>query len=466
MKIKTPTNPRIEKGIKIVFIDLDLTLFDYTASREKGAIKALKKLSNKPNNACFLTYQKVIENWRAFEILGFVDIKRYWNHLSIYYLVYVFTSTNFRKHTNSFFKTLKRLQTNSENEKKVLKIKTQNKNIINLFNTYYLSIKRNKEVVKKAELARSSFEIATARLRPFNGAKSLLTKLKKSGYYFIISTEGDQEIQSEKLSKLDLLTLVGSSKLLVTNDLSKPYYISKKIENKKKSLLKLLSLSPNQKDWFSLQLSSLFFIQEKLKLFDLKRDRHFYGHAIHIAVSQALGKYNEKDFSNISPNQWRKLPPIKIATLGDRYSNDIRPLLEIISDKSLLSLQLLYGKYKHEKLRTLDKKPDFYIKELSQAKNIITRDEYWTQKNPITRPKHFYLPADELLIWHSAIGLTLSKPISSIAESILHDIGFPQKKIVSLKNKISLTANSILEKKELVESLRKAILDITGIMEI
>ena len=420
---------------KVVFIDLDLTLFDYTISRQHAAIHALRELPLRTKGKLYNNYSQIVEHWRGFLILGFPNLRRLWNDESLYFLTFLFTTNFFDSQKDDFFKLLDDLEACKTKEEIELLKRLNSALIVSFFDVYH-SIQLDSKLKEKVLRAYQKFEEKTSRLEPFPGARDLLSMIvNHKGYQLYIVTEGDAEIQWEKIEKLGFQDLVNSNNLLTTDGLANPKNIMAGFYDIEEKLMPDKMQNYNVQA-IQFQLDALRYLRNLFQLFNHKKQRHFYGYALHIVIKRMLGEATVDEFPGISSIEWDTLPSIKIATLGDRYYNDIEPLIDIFSTEMILSIQMLYGKYLSEKPISHYKEPDYSVKQLNSARKILMQDDIWTKKLSISKPKHFYFDpsAEELLEWYACIALTLPQPIYSVAKAIMQDANYTSEQIHTIRD--------------------------------
>lgn len=419
---------------RIIFVDLDLTLFDYTLAREKAAKIALQELALDVSlDLAFKFYIRIVENWHSFILLGLPDLRRSWNNEIIYFLTIFFTSNKNAGLSADLLNLLEILERfeNIEDAKDIL---CENHNLCQLFFNDLEVLKSNKSINNDVQGAVDKFEKATTKLEPFKDARDLLITLKKQkDYYVFIVSEGDVDIQWGKIIKLGLQDIIESTNFIVTDGLANPSSLLSIINKYEKNLLDQLSMDlPNS--ILMLKLDSLYFLKNQFTNFVNKKDRFFFAQALHIAIQVISNNFDKNDFSNISDENWKKFHPIKLATLGDRYSNDILPLLQLFDPNHLLSIHMKFGKYSRDKLRIDDPIPDFAVKKLSSAKKILIKESNWKKKYPINRPNQFPQINNISNRVFILLGLSFGKPICTIAEAMLQNAGFSPVRIRVLTN--------------------------------
>ncbi len=420
---------------KIVFVDLDLTLFDYTISRSAAALAALHELQLSWQDEPYKIYSNIVDHWRGFLLMGFPNLRQQWNEKSIYYLTIVLTNYFSNPQRSNFYVFLDLLaKTHTADE--IQSLKFQNKLLLNNFYKVYNSIVEDSDVQSKVQRASNRFEDETTNLAPFPFARSFLSNLiSKKNFCLFVATEGDQEIQWTKIKKLGLEDLVSESNFLTTDGFSNPQKILTSFNHIKANLIKK-ELNPYS---LKLKIDSLQYLEEQFQNFKYKKDKHFFGHAIHVAIKRLLGGYSDTEFPNISSNDWENLPNIKVATFGDRYLNDIKPIVDIFGQDRVFSIRMLYGKYLFENTKDTYLEPDFSVNELNVALTLLLDEKNWLNKQSIERPKHFYFDVNKknTILRHASIALTIPPPVSSMAEALLQDLMITDEKINSFRGRLN-----------------------------
>jgi|GEM_PF-5913157 len=441
---------------RIVFIDLDLTLFDYTLARKNAAKIALQELALDVSlNRAIEVYTRIVKYWRSFDLLGLPDLRRSWNNEMAYFLTIFFTSKENASLSADLFSLLGNLES-FENIEDAEGLILENNNLCELFFNDLEKIRSTNSIQSDVHRAVDKFEKATTKLEPFKNARDLLITLKKQkNFYVFIVSEGDVDIQWGKIVKLGLQDIIEPTNFIVTDGLANPTLLLTIIDRIENKINKQLWKNPaNGK--LILKLNTLQFFRGQFAQFVNKKDGFFFAQALHLAVQVINNDFNMNDFSNVSDEIWKKFPPIKLATLGDRYSNDILPLLQLFDPKQLLSIHMKFGKYKRDKLRVDDPIPDFTVTSLSSARNILLKDSSWACKYPINRPNQFPKTIENSNQIYILLGLSFDKPICTIAEAMLQDAGFSQDQIGVLKNFVKIE----IKNSESRQNLEKKLLEL------
>lgn len=420
---------------RVIFIDLDLTLFDYEAAREEGAEVALRELPLAvPMSDLVRIYKRIVNHWAAFDLLGFPNMRHIWNEEIIYYLTYLLASEFFVDRSLELFELLAEIEM-IENQSSQTQVLFERSKIGRDFMEALRLVQTDVQLQQDVRRAYIQFEKATEQLEPFKETREVLTTLSKiEGYHVYVVTEGDSRIQWEKIEKLGLQDLVSSTSLIVADEYTNLHFLLNSLYRANNQLR--LQLSGNRsEERLKLERETIKFCQRFLRYFRRKKDGHFYRHALHIAVKNMYGQRNEMEFDNVAATVWDNLRPIKVATVGDRLTNDILPLLQLLGSDKLLSVHMLFGKYMDEKIPEGSPSPDFTITRLIKARNILLQDRFWSVKSPIGRPRHLGIELSEDDMIYTLIGLTMAAPISSMAEALLEDRGFSESIIEDLQQR-------------------------------
>lgn len=417
---------------RVIFVDLDRTLFDYTSARSEATHRAFEKLSLEiPVPEAIEIYEKIVRHSAGFEALGFPNMSRTWNSETMYNLIHLLTSERFHKELNEFFGFVQAIESAVDDGHTVQNI-VDDFEIAPLFLECLRILQSDLQVQHQVHRAYLEFEAATARLAPFADARDFLsTLMQMNGYHVFVVTEGDQYIQWQKIEKLGLGDLITPDRFIVTDRLAEPVRLLQTFEN----LEKELRANAASEHVAHLQLQAVRFVRDLFNRLRYKKDRYFFGHAIHIAVQSLLHREETAGFANVSESEWQQLKPIKLATIGDRYLNDILPLMELVGEQSLLSVRMLYGKYMNEQPGSKDPQPDLVVKRLTAGRNFFLRDINWNSKKPLIRPKHFGSVLNNEEMVYALIALTMD-PIRPIAEALLEDVGFSSTEVRSLRHRV------------------------------
>ncbi len=420
-------------GERIIFLDLDLTLFDYTTARVKGAWHALRELPlDVPLQDAITIYQRIIDHWAAFQLLGFPNLRRVWNTDTIYYLVCLLTSDAFRDQLDAFFALLPGIEAAADDESAAWE-HIVGSEIGTTFPERFQLLQADVRLRQDVRRAYLEFELATDRIEPFDDARDLLTTLSgPGGCHVFVVTEGDPGVQWEKIEKLGLDDLVGPSNLIVTDGLARqPALLSALRQAERHARAQLSTGSDAERP--HLEIEALRYLRGLLNRFRYKQDGHFFRHAVHVAVGSITGPPDEPGFANVPGPTWDTLPPVRLATVGDRYPNDIQPLIDLFGADGMLSIHMQYGKYRDKQPAPGAPGPDFVVTRLSAARNILLRESNWASKQPITRPTHFGSAPDDTGKLHALVGLAIPGPVHSICQALLEDAGYTGDQIAALE---------------------------------
>jgi hypothetical protein len=195
-----------------------------------------------------------------------------------------------------------------------------------------------------------------------------------------------KEVQSKKDRLEDKLTLYdGLLKAGVEQEL---------VGEKRETLAKQIQELEDKLSELDQQLAPMIYIHGLFERFLYKRGRPFYARCVH-AVHQVPS--NPREFlSSFSPTEkveWEEGIPIKLAIVGDRYDDDLRPLIQIYGD-DICSVRILTesyrGRHSNEELDDLGwQKPTYQVGTLAQARNLLVTPSLWNKLVPVSPPPVF-----------------------------------------------------------------------------
>ena len=341
--VSSPQNMRkrrgIHKTIKVVLVDLDLTLFDYSNIRKRAARKVISSMDlNVPIEKAFDLYEWIVEHSRSFQAIGFQDFRHFWNSPQLYGIL-VSLSTMDNHSLSKFCKEIEEIEdkiAELKDNDKLRKLElTRTEPEIRRFLNQMQKIENDQSTRKIIGNALKNFNILTAKIPLFEEAEDFLRSLHDAGIEQYIVTEGKKRIQMEKFRKLGLQRLIDPNKVLVVD------------EKKPSSFFKVLVAIQNSPD------SPREYLEECEK----RKNMNIQGRSI------------------------------KLAVIGDRYDKDVAPLRELFGD-NVITIRLLCGKYFHKyTIKDLKMKglplPSLVTKDLSEAKSFLLSEHIWNRVAPI-----------------------------------------------------------------------------------
>ena len=339
--VSSPQNIRKRRGIyrKVVLVDLDLTLFDYSNIRKRAARRVISSMSlNVPIEKAFDLYEWIVEHSRSFQAIGFQDFRHFWNSPQLYGVLVSLSKID-NHSLSKFCKEIEEIEDEAAELKgndKLRKLElARTKPEIRRFLNQMQKIENDQSIRKIIGNALKNFNILTAKMPLFEDAEDFLRSLHNAGIEQYIVTEGKKRIQMEKFRKLGLQRFIDPDKVLVVE------------EKKPSSFFKVLVAIQNCPD------SPRKYLEEC----ERRKNMNIQGRSI------------------------------KLAVIGDRYDKDIAPLKELFGD-NVITIRLLCGKYfnkysiKELKMKGLPL-PSLMTKNLSEAKRFLLSEHVWSSVTPI-----------------------------------------------------------------------------------
>jgi hypothetical protein len=175
------------------------------------------------------------------------------------------------------------------------------------------------------------------------------------------------------------------------------------------------------------QRAPMAYVRDLFERFFYKRGRPFYARCIH-AVHQ--GQANPRDvlnsFSPAGKVDWERGAPMKLAVVGDRYDDDLLPLIQMYGD-DVCSVRVLSGR--HRKKHTWEERealdlphPTVEVETLTQARNELIRPALWERLAPVSQPLIFEETVDEERLTHLLRAFEMTPDVMrKVAESVLDE---------------------------------------------
>ena len=436
-----PTRPER----RIVFVDLDNTLFDYTGARQTAATRALEQMTclDVSISEALSIYNAIVERWQLFQALGFQNFRRQWNDDDIYLLVATLSSVQPRGAWPNALADLEALQSpeslgnrlNTQGMERVegLVGHLASQEAAAALAAALFRARADPEVQQSTERARVEFDKATERLQPMKGAPDFLQRVTEvaNAEVFIV-TEGDGNIQREKVEQLGLHDLVSPHHIVVTEEFVQSredrLALGQAIHSKEMPYMRGPGAAPDltnqHKSDFEMKLLKYF--RSLLEKFRHKEDGWFYARALHsVATLKPGSRVTRLSFTNVSPDAWARCQPIKLAVVGDRWSTDLRPPISILGPSQVRTIRLLFGKYSREKAR--NPRPDHTVRSLAEATDILLKASSWLKKDPVERPPLLGERIDAANVPYVIAGLSGRLPavVRLMAGAILDDHRVP-----------------------------------------
>lgn len=340
---------------RVLLLDLDLTLFDYSTTRRKAAERAVSSLSlNVSGKEVLELYKEVERHSRGFEAIGFPNFKQLWNSPRLYAVLMALASMD-KRWLSQFFAKIQ------EFEEKIGKLeeriwddkKEKQEQIVQEVKRFETWFKKSKLPDKLKELADDKsaqegiqtavkeFERLTTPMSLFDNVEYLIRSLHAVGIEHYIVTEGNEKIQMEKVRKLGLCKLIEPQRVLVVNSKTSSSFFQ---------VLEAIQNSPNHPK-----------------------------------------SYLRKRRTTTRPAVGKKRLPIKLAIIGDRYDKDIAPLIELFGN-NVIAIRLVFGKYAKEySLKYLRRNnlplPSLVTSDLSEAREFLLKQTTWSRIKAVVEPR-------------------------------------------------------------------------------
>ncbi len=329
---------------RVVLLDLDLTLFDYSSIRNETAKKVISSLnlSMTDSNALNL-YEWIVNHAKAFRAIGFPDFRRFWNSPQLYRALMALSEMD-KSSLLRFYAEIEELedatvhvQGGNENEGlEISQFKYETKEFLEINER----IRKEKSQTKIIRRAVREFDALTVKIPLYSDAEDFIKSLHYAGIEQYVVTEGAQEVQMEKFGKLNLQRLIGVDKALV---------VGQKNSNTILRVLKTIQDHPDNP-------------------------------RIHF-----------EEYSNHKKSVSIQTETIKLGVVGDRYEKDIAPFIELFG-KDVITVRLLCGKYAHEyTTEYLRRKklplPSLVTSNLLDVNHFLLNEETWNKIDPIDLTK-------------------------------------------------------------------------------
>ena len=308
---------------RVVFVDLDDTLFDEAKARKKASTRAISSLGLRiPLKEALQLHKIMVGHWEVCELMGLPNFKLLWNSPKLYEVLIALvaigekTQRAFEKKLEKVDERLSHIETLGKSSREILRLKQreieafEEKPETRAFREGLRNIENDKSVQTKIKRACEEFELSTRHLTLFNGVRDFLDTMDNSGIDLYVISEGDPLVQMDKVKKLGLDELLNNGRVIVVR------------EKSKNSFLQIIrSIQANSND------------------------------------------------------------SLRLAVVGNRYDKDLAPLIELLGE-NVITIRLLYGKYKNKYTDdVLEKeglpKPMATIFRIDQAKKLLLKRSLW-----------------------------------------------------------------------------------------
>lgn len=433
----------------VVFVDLDLTLFDSTRARECGALAALQTLFQGDGSAdeVLELYSAVVERWQVFRLLGFPNLRHVWNVPELYLLVAALQKGSFGQCGRSFLGELDRLAATLNDREDWPEARSRSVEAIRSsrvgrdLRRVLAELRTDLRLAGKIRRAVEAFDRAMQAITPFPGAEDLLSSLKSSpDVELFILSEGSSLVQWRKLENLGLSGVVDQGRFLTTEAFAFPPVHLLEIDEAIRERLMNSAMPRGVENRGALPegdrkqateaaldftVAALRFFRSLFRRFDSKKAGHFFCAAVHFAAIAPSPE--ERDYVRLACNgaiHWNDLDPFKLAIVGDRYSYDILPALRAQGLERVITIWRRYGKYQSEDPAQFGSPaPDHQLDDLAEVANVLLDPTIWESKQPVRRPPVIGERITEHNIAYVLSGLQSGLPsiVSLLARAVLAD---------------------------------------------
>jgi hypothetical protein len=370
---------------RLAFIDLDLTLFDYTTIRRKATCTALQAMGFKqPTMALRYIDSVLIEYGDILVELGFPNFRRAWNTRELFAIA-ILMNRNSRSH--ELLKILQQIQLwvpNTEQytinrrqssfltrwERRRLLLTGARDNSIGRLPQEVSDLfedDKSRRIIDNAVIVFN--EYIRKNMHEYSGAKEVADKFDESGFEFYVVSEGDPKVQKEKLS------------LLPTGSRALGSFVSGECSLSEELLEQLWNIAISREDRFKNTItgdrifSALSILYDKVFEYSIKTPTFFR------KVLQTLLLPLEKQTEFFLKLGWLSHADVKasesvsLIIIGDRYEKDLLPAIQAFGAVTTIRLHL--GKYREtysiEALKNLGlPKPTANVRSLREIIRIVS----------------------------------------------------------------------------------------------
>ncbi|MDR0797418.1 MAG: HAD family hydrolase [Nitrososphaerota archaeon] len=306
---------------RIVLIDLDRTLYDYSKIRKRSVLKVLSRLTKLGHVKKSRLYDWILSHYTDFQSLGFSNFRLLWNSPEFYIVFKVLSETS-QQTFDAFSNELENNDINKKHNRTAM-------SAINQFLIMYDRFKANKNLKVQINVAVEEFNCLTAKMPLFKNAVNLIQRLSALNIEIFIVTEGQENVQTEKFKKLELEHYVDPCNFIVVHQKNSETYLN---------ILRAIQASYDPKR----------FLKEQIN----------------------LNSYQVTE---------RKL--LKVVSIGDRYDKDIAPLIHI-DENNIITVRFLFGTHKNqfttEYLRHNNLKlPNKTARSLQEIEHYLVNESTW-----------------------------------------------------------------------------------------
>lgn len=331
---------------RLAFVDLDLTLFDYAAAREGATMSALEAMGFGRNaaRAIHIMNSLLVPYGDSLVDLGLPNFRREWKAPELFAIMMAFGHPQQPKsHAKIPEKFLAKLAAAPSLDPSLGPSFRRRRNNLRLLSemastTQMDALIREMSHILESDKQRRLIETAVSsfntylntEVRPNEGVLDLFASLKAQGFETFIVSEGDEQIQRQKISILDLAahidgSYVSSSCCQSEHLLSWLWQKSESLKDKDK-LLNAIELLYDEALEFANKTASFFRKVLHTVLLPRSSRRQFYGKFEWLTEIDCLAQGS-----------------LCVLLFGDRYEKDLFPGIEAF--KRAITIRLASGKY-------------------------------------------------------------------------------------------------------------------------
>jgi hypothetical protein len=366
----------------LAFLDLDLTLFDYSSAREGATCAALQAMGfgNNLTDALIVMDQTLVPHGDLLVELGFPNFRREWKAPELFAFLSLVCKR--RDLLLSVMKLSPSLDSiGGKNHRMSLAVpgfwnRKHNRDLLHnvLEKDVLYEIKKQMDQILQDPGYKERISTAVAAFEAYlkeyvmlsEGVDHLLEVLLTHSFETYIVSEGDDRIQKDKVSVLGLAKSVdgiyvssvcGQSERLLDWLWKKSMVF---FEDETQELINAVAIIYDEVLQYSNKTATLF---RKVL------------HTILLPQHARNGFYTR--FGWLNQKEWQAQVPVYILLFGDRYDKDLYPGFEAF--KNVVTIRLLSGKYRQEySSATIAKtglpKPTLTVESVSEAAEFIESD--------------------------------------------------------------------------------------------
>lgn len=402
---------------RLAFIDLDLTLFDYTATRRHATAAALQAMGLKRPAPLGRFIETVVgRHGDVLQDLGFPNFRRKWFALELFALAYLIDTRpelaeGFRRMLASQFPSGMTFRDRWD-RRALLQRRARKTGLLDLAGRVG-ELLHDAEVRRRIDDAVVTFDEFLAReMRELPGADRLLDDLEGAGFESYVVTEGDEDIQKGKLSRLSAGERVG--RVFVTAECCRSGML---VDD-------LWQLTAGGGEREGRTVDALEVLHDFILDFAVKTPPFFRKVVQTLLLPRARWDEFYRGFRWLAGEELAAAGEVGLLLVGDRYEKDLLPALRAFETVGTIRLEM--GKYRStyrkEALEELGlPQPSATVRSLNGARKVLSR---MGAVPPIDRARMQAppLPSAEIETLSAAVALVEGRLPAESAEQ-LGDLG-------------------------------------------